>query len=230
MRLGLGLIALGISIMILGNQASHHPASDSTRSSAASAVSYRSISKQELGADVVEFFWYGCPHCLKLERSLLSQSFHATLSATTLDGQYAASFRRVPAVLNEEWALDARLFYALDNLGMTDEGHAEIMSIISSERPHSREQMLKLLNEKILPAITSGHLLASSPSASEIDLDMFDAITDRKIQDSIDLGKRINLTGVPIMVVGGDKVVSLGSDASYETMGPGVLSLLKSPR
>lgn len=226
MRRGLGLIALGVSIVILGSQASKHRDQNSDSTQASEAISYQSINKQELGADVVEFFWYGCPHCLRLERSLESQSFHDQVAKTTVAGQYKASFIRVPAALNDEWTLDARLFYALDSLGMTGEGHLEIMSIIQDQRPKSREQMISLLNAQIVPAISSRQLLVTVPTADAIELDMFSPNTDAKIQASIQMGRAINLTGVPVMVVSGDKVVSLGSDATYDTMGPKVLTLL----
>lgn len=226
MRLGLGLIALGVSIVILASQASKQRDQESGSAPATESVSYRSVTKQELGADVVEFFWYGCPHCLRLEQSLQSQSFHEQVSSTTVAGQYKASFIRVPAVLNDEWTLDARLFYALDSLGMTDGGHIEMMSIIESNRPKTRSEMLKLLEDKILPSISKDNLIAWTLSPQELDAAMFSPSVDRNIQDSIERSRAIKLTGVPVMVVNGDKVVSLGSDATYDTMGPKVLTLL----
>lgn len=226
MRFGLGLIALGVSLVILANQASKPREHQSISATLPEAVSYRPITKQELGADVVEFFWYGCPHCLRLEHSLRNQAFHESISEVIVDGQYKASFIRVPAALNEEWTLDARLFYVLDGLGMDDAGHLEVMTIIGSERPKTRKDMVRLLNGQIVPVIESRQLLARVPEASQIDADMFSPDVDQKIQSSIDMGKSIGLTGVPVMVVGGNKVISLGSDATYETMGPSVISLL----
>ena len=229
MLMGLGLIALGISIAMLGNQASKHSDQAPATSPTSESVSYRSINKQELGADVVEFFWYGCSHCLRLETSLRSQSFHEQVANTTIDGQvqYKASFARVPAAFNDEWTLDARLFYALDGLGMDGDGHYKMMSIIGSNRPKTRGQMLSLLDDEILPSIRADKLLEWTLSAQELDAAMFSPGVDRKIQEGIELGKKVRLTGVPVMVVGGEKVVSLGTDVNYETMGPSVLSLLR---
>lgn len=227
--MGLGLIALGISIAMIGHQASKQSDQSPVAAPAAESVSYRSIPKQELGSDVVEFFWYGCSHCLRLETSLRNQSFHEQVSDTTIvdQVQYKASFARVPAVFNDEWALDARLFYALDGLGMDGDGHYKMMSIIESNRPKTREDMVRLLDDKILPSIRADKLLGWSLSSQELDAAMFSPGVDSKIQESIELGKKVKLTGVPVMVVGGEKVVSLGSGVSYDTMGPSVLSLLR---
>lgn len=227
MRLGLGLIALGISLIILGSQASRH-VPELSGQPASESVSYRMIDRQNLGADVTSFFWYGCPHCLRLEHTLHDQSFRNKISALSVAGEPRASYQRIPAALNEEWALDARLFYVLDGHGMTDDGHIEMMSIIQGERPRTRQQMLALLKSRIVPLITAKQLLTDSLSPELLDTEMFSRETDVKVQSSIDMGRSIGLDGVPVMVVDGNKVISLGRDATYETMGPTVISILES--
>lgn len=58
--------------------------------------------------EVIEFFWYRCPHCYELEPSLARWA--QRLPRDVL-------LRRVPVVFNTEWAIDARIFYALQALG-----------------------------------------------------------------------------------------------------------------
>jgi len=58
--------------------------------------------------EVIEFFWYGCPHCYTLEPLL--EKWAPTLPADV-------QFRRVPAVLNPNWGADAVVFYAFEALG-----------------------------------------------------------------------------------------------------------------
>src|SRR3974377_845975 len=55
--------------------------------------------------EVVEFFWYRCPHCYSLEPYL--ESWVKKLPQDT-------QFRRVPTVFSQEWAIDARIYYALE--------------------------------------------------------------------------------------------------------------------
>jgi thiol:disulfide interchange protein DsbA len=61
--------------------------------------------------EVIEFFWYRCPHCYALEPDL-----EAWVKRLPRDVQ----FRRVPGILNDDWAVDARIFYALETLGEVD--------------------------------------------------------------------------------------------------------------
>jgi protein dithiol oxidoreductase (disulfide-forming) len=61
--------------------------------------------------EVIEFFWYRCPHCYALEPEL-----EAWVKRLPRDVQ----FRRIPGILSDDWAVDARIFYALEALGEVD--------------------------------------------------------------------------------------------------------------
>ena len=61
--------------------------------------------------EVAEFFWYGCPHCYTLEPAI--EAWLPKLPSY-------AYFRRIPAVFNERWALDAGIFYGFETLGVLD--------------------------------------------------------------------------------------------------------------
>jgi thiol:disulfide interchange protein DsbA len=74
--------------------------------------------------EVIEFFWYRCPHCYDLEPSLESW-----VKGLPRDVQ----FRRVPGVLSEEWAIDARIFYTLDALGQVDRLHRRLFDAIHQQ-------------------------------------------------------------------------------------------------
>jgi thiol:disulfide interchange protein DsbA len=71
--------------------------------------------------EVVEFFWYGCPHCYRLEPKI--ETWVKKLPPE-------AVFRRVPAVFNERWALDATIFYAFDALGVLPKLHWPLFEAI----------------------------------------------------------------------------------------------------
>jgi len=75
--------------------------------------------------EVLEFFWYGCIHCYNLEPKL--DTWLKTLPKDV-------EFRRVPAVLNDRWALDAAIFYAFDALGLLDKLHRPIFDAIHRDR------------------------------------------------------------------------------------------------
>jgi thiol:disulfide interchange protein DsbA len=75
--------------------------------------------------EVVEFFWYGCPHCFALEPSL--EGWVKKLPADV-------AFRRVPAVFNALWETHARMYYALEAIGQIDAVHRRIFNAIHLQR------------------------------------------------------------------------------------------------
>ena len=86
--------------------------------------------------EVIEFFWYGCPHCYNLEPVL-----ETWLKKLPPDVQ----FRRVPAVFNPRWEHDAEIFYAFDALGVLDKVHKPFFDAI--HRDHLRTNDKEALNE-----------------------------------------------------------------------------------
>ena len=62
--------------------------------------------------EVIEFFWYGCPHCNALE-PLLTQ-WRRDLPADV-------GFRKVHVGFGERWVPHQQMFYALTALGRADE-------------------------------------------------------------------------------------------------------------
>ncbi|CAB1367323.1 thiol:disulfide interchange protein DsbA/DsbL [Denitratisoma oestradiolicum] len=74
--------------------------------------------------EVSEFFWYGCPHCFHFEGAL-----NQWLKTLPKD----VSFRRVPGAA-KPWMPGAKLFYALEAMGLEDKLHAQIFSAIHESR------------------------------------------------------------------------------------------------
>jgi thiol:disulfide interchange protein DsbA len=71
--------------------------------------------------EVIEFFWYGCPHCYTLEPAVVSWAKRAPADVV---------FKRVPAVPSDSWAEGARMFYALEAMGKLDEYHQKVFDAI----------------------------------------------------------------------------------------------------
>lgn len=84
--------------------------------------------------EVLEFFWYACPHCNALQPSL-----RIWLKQKPAD----VEFKRVPAVLSESWVPLTRAYYALDATGSLDKLHYEVFSAI-------HEKNLRLQDPKVL--------------------------------------------------------------------------------
>jgi thiol:disulfide interchange protein DsbA len=71
--------------------------------------------------EVIEFFWYGCPHCYTLEPAVVSWASKAPKDVV---------FRRVPAVPSDAWAEAAKMFYTLEAMGKLDEYHQKVFDAI----------------------------------------------------------------------------------------------------
>lgn len=71
--------------------------------------------------EVLEFFWYACPHCYALEPMV--QTWLKTKPAYV-------TFARVPVEWNEGHRSLAHLFYALEAMGKLNEVHSEIFKEI----------------------------------------------------------------------------------------------------
>ena len=80
--------------------------------------------------DVVEFFWYECPHC---------NAFEPALEAWAQKQPGDVALRRVPVWFQEvPFAAQQRLFYTLEALGLTATLHRKAFAAIHNERARLR--------------------------------------------------------------------------------------------
>jgi len=75
--------------------------------------------------EVVEFFWYGCPHCNDLEPAL--EAWVKQLPADV-------AFRRVPVGFSAVHESHQRLFYGLEAMGKLELMHRRIFAAIHQQR------------------------------------------------------------------------------------------------
>lgn len=75
--------------------------------------------------EVIEFFWYSCPHCNTFE-----PSFDAWTKAAPKDLQ----IRRVPVAFNASFVPQQKLYYTLEGMGKLPELHAKVFRAVHVER------------------------------------------------------------------------------------------------
>jgi len=75
--------------------------------------------------EVLEFFWYRCPHCFHLEPEL--NAWMKKLPRNVV-------FKRVPGVLNESWIPLTRAFYALEAVGLQEKLHGDVFRALHVEK------------------------------------------------------------------------------------------------
>jgi len=74
--------------------------------------------------EVIEFFYYGCDSCKRLEPRL--QLWLKTLAPDIF-------FRRVPALRRASWVPLTKVYYALEQLGEVDRLHAQVYRAVHDE-------------------------------------------------------------------------------------------------
>ncbi len=88
--------------------------------------------------EVVEFFWYGCPHCATLEPFI--QKWSANLPKVVV-------FKRIHALPGYTWIEPATLFYTLEAMGLLEKLHTRVFDAIHQQgvninQKAAREQWL----------------------------------------------------------------------------------------
>lgn len=155
---------------------------------------YQKIANPEnIAADVIvvrEFFWYGCPHCYKLEP-------HMQAWAKNRDKDVA--FFRTPAAMNPAWEVAARGFYAAQQMQLDNKTHQALFDAI-----HKDGQRNIIANQENL---------ANWYATQGADKAKFNSFynsfpVSTKIERSKQGASRYQLTGVPAVIVHGKYVVS----------------------
>lgn len=75
--------------------------------------------------EVIELFWYGCPHCYALDPQL-----NAWVKKLPQD----VYFKRVPGLPRPDWAPMAKAYYAMETLGITEKLHTQLFEAIHKQR------------------------------------------------------------------------------------------------
>ena len=144
--------------------------------------------------EVLEFFWYRCPHCNALEPGL-----NAWLKKLPKD----AEIRRVPAVFRDDWMPAAKIYYTLEQMGQLARLHDKVF-----EAYH--QQNLNLNDPAVL-----GPWVAKQG----VDRAKFEAIynsfsTQSKAMQGARLATLAGISGVPSFVVDGKYTTSMGMTQS----------------
>ena len=138
--------------------------------------------------EVLEFFWYGCPHCNALQPSLKSW-----LKQKPAD----IEFRRVPAVLSDSWIPLTRAYYALEVTGALDKLHHEVFSAL-------HEKNLRLQDPKVLFDWAAQNGVDRQKFA-----DTYGSFgVQSRSQRSIEMTRNYGVTGTPTLTVDGKYLVA----------------------
>jgi thiol:disulfide interchange protein DsbA len=149
--------------------------------------------------EVLEMFWYGCPHCYH---------FEPHIKTWMKSKPEAAYFIHVPAALNPSWVVHARAYYAAEQLGVLDKFHDALFVALHEQR-------------RRLNSVDSLSRFAASLGIDEEKFReaMNSTETNSAILKAQEIGYRSMADGVPMIVVDGKyKVTGRMAGGSFENM------------
>ncbi|WGS86127.1 thiol:disulfide interchange protein DsbA/DsbL [Methylomonas sp. UP202] len=148
--------------------------------------------------EVIEFFWYGCPHCYSLEPSMVE--WLKTKPANV-------EFIRQPAVFSDIWGKHAKAYFTAEALGVLEKVHADFFDTIQNKKQ-------KLISEDELAKFFAEHGVKDEDFRNAYNSFMVDA----KLRQAEAMGPRYGITGVPALIINGKYKVTGQSAKSQANM------------
>lgn len=139
--------------------------------------------------EVLEFFWYGCPHCYSLHPHL--KNWLANIPGDV-------SFQYVPATLRPNWVPAAKIFYAIEALGITGSLHDKIYDAVHRDK-------IDLNNESVL----FDWIEKQGVDRKKFENTYQSFAVQNQVSRSTQMSRQYQLTGVPALVIN-DKYLTSG--------------------
>lgn len=138
--------------------------------------------------EVLEFFWYGCPHCANLQPFLESW-----LKRKPAD----VEFKHMPAVFQDSWVPLTRAYYTLEAMGLTDKLHQELFNAIHRQKANLRD----------------ANAIIDWAAGKGVDRKRFSDTYNSfgingRLQRSIDLTRKYDIPGTPAIAIDGKFVTA----------------------
>jgi len=133
--------------------------------------------------EVVELFWYGCPHCYHLEPEI-----NKWLQNKPED----VEFVRLPAIVGPRWEPLAKAYYTAEVLGVLDKTHAALFEAI-----HEKKQ--KFTDEEQIMDFFTSHGVTESDFKKAFN----SFAVSVKMNNAKLMTRRYAITGVPTLIVNG---------------------------
>ena len=145
--------------------------------------------------EVIEFFWYGCPHCYHLEPSL-----KAWLKRKPAD----VEFRPVPGTFGAPgWEPLTRTYYALDAMGLAAKQHDALFAAIHEEKDATKQRAM----------VNDTRVIADWLAAKGVDkqkfMDAYNSFAvNSRTKRSEDMTRTYDVPGTPAMAIDGKYLIS----------------------
>ena len=139
--------------------------------------------------EVVELFWYGCPHCHSFEPKFVEWKKKQGSNVEVI---------RIPAIFPNRpvWELHARAYYTAELLGVLDKIHKPLFDAIHK----NRKNYGKVLFDKNSLAEFFAKYGVDKATFNDT---MYSFGVQMKVNRAKDLTRRYGIDGVPTLIIGG---------------------------
>jgi len=148
--------------------------------------------------EIIEFFWYGCPHCYTLEPTMVEWL------KTKPDN---VEFIRQPAIFSSLWGKHAKAYFVAEALNVVDKVHADFFDAIQNKKQ-------KLTSEDQLAKFFVAHGVDETKFRETFNSFLIDA----KLRQAKAMAPRYGISGVPAIIINGKYKTSGPLAKSHENM------------
>ncbi len=149
--------------------------------------------------EVVELFWYGCPHCYRFQPYL-----ERWVKQLPADVEY----RRMPAILADHWTIHANAYYAAEALGVLDKIHKPLFDAMHAQkrRLDTEERLMEFFAEH---GVSNDDFKKTFHSFS----------VEAKVRRAKEMSRRYETKATPSVAINGRYILDSGqADGNYNTM------------
>jgi len=141
--------------------------------------------------EVVELFWYGCPHCYK---------FEPTINPWVEQLPDDVAFKRIPAMFGGVWNAHGQMFIALESMGVERKVHDAVFRAYHEQ------------GNKLATPDEMAEFLAGQGVDKAAFLSTFNSFAVKgQMEKAKKLAMAYQITGVPVLVVNGKYRFDLGT-------------------
>ena len=148
--------------------------------------------------EVIEVFWYACPHCF---------DFEPHISKWLESKPNDVEFSRMPAIFRKSWIPHAKAYFTADKLNVLDSIHTPLFDALHKRKKniHDDDSIKKFF-------VKHG-----------VDRNIFKKVYESdEVQDKVKrafiMGQRYKLMGVPAVIINGKYMVSGSTAGSFENV------------
>ena len=148
--------------------------------------------------EVLEVFWYGCPHCY---------DFEPFINEWLENKPEDVVFRRMPGIFRKDWIPHAKAYFTAEKLNILNKIHSTLFTAIHKEKK-------QIYDDSSIKKFFLKHDVDKKEFRKTYESDE----VDTKVKQAYVMGQRYKITGVPAIIVNGKYMVSGSTAGSFKNV------------